>query len=292
MLEKLRNTIDTLVLELNKKDGYIEAARKVYENPFHGLNIDLDIDSGFNNWIIHDYKDQKGYLVDQMDMDVELSNSVKHSLISVFKVHLEKVNIVFKDIITGEDFIINSDQMFEDGDLIKVRLYPVDNHYTILDNPDFFNPALEATIRKSVMSQYNRYCSMNEPVDIRVFVKEQSQYIYHLANIIEFYESEMEDDETLYVYTAVYGIEDKEAVLDILLDHEAFQLVEQYEDETTIMLYNDGLEVAEILVLPKRIEVDAKDQALRELAKEYIETTLKEKAAKIKEDILSLDDIL
>lgn len=294
MLEKIRNSIDKLIIELSEKHKEVLLrAEKTYTNPFHGLNLDLDKDQGFNNWLIHDYKDQGVSVLDRLTLeDDQVKNTIKNSVISVFRVHIEKVNMVFKDIVTGEDFVVKTDQLFESGDLVKVRLYPVDNHFTIIDNPDFFNPEFENTIRKSIMSQYNRYCAMNEPMDIRVFVKSQSQYIYHLAAIIDYYEAEMEDDESLYVYTVLYGIEDKEEILDLLLDSEHFQLVEQFEDETTIMLYDDGVEISEVLVMPKRLEIDANSSALRDIAKEILEKLLKDKIAKLSEEVQGLDDIL
>lgn len=293
MINKIRASVDELLLALNKQFGEeIKTATKVYEGPFEGLNFDLDIDYGFNNWIIHDYKTKKGYLVDLVDMDEEIKNAIKGSVLSIFKVNLERNNIVFKDLITGEDYIIETEQLFNDGDIVKVRVYPKNHKYLIIDNPHFYSPTLESTIRKSVMSKYNEFCSKNEPIDIRDFIKNQAQLIYQLANIIDFYEAEMEDDESLYVYTVKYGIKDKEEALDLLLETEVFQITDQYEDETTLIVLDEGVQVAEVLVLPSFIEVEATNESLRKIAMDLIEGVLKEHAVKLSEEVLGIDDIL
>jgi hypothetical protein len=217
---------------------------------------------------------------------------ITRSVYSVFLVNHEKQNIVFKDLFTGIDYVLDTEQAFEAGDLLSVRLYPVGDKYLILDNAEFYETSMEQTIRQSVMSKYNEYCSSNEPIGIEVFVKEHSQLVYHLTNIIHYYEAELEEESDLAVFIAEYAIKEREALLDSLLDTDYFQIIETYEDEMTLVLLDDGNQIAELLVTSHKLEIEANSKAELSISRSILEQYNEGRAAFIKEAELSLDDVL
>lgn len=297
MLNKIRKVLDETLVHVSQKKNnkLVNDAFKWYKSPFGAVKTDMDLEYGFNNWLLHDYLvNQKTPLVEYYlnDFDKKAVEAVSKSVYSVFKVQIETNNVVFKDVITSQDYLIDSDQVFNNNDLLKVRLYPVDNKFVILDNVEYYDQSLETIIRKSVMNKYNEYCSANEPMGIQVFVKRHSQLIYHLTNIIDFYEAELEEEAGLDVYVATYAIKDKDELLDLLLDTDAFQLIEHNEYETIVDFVSEDVQLAEIVVTSQKVEIEVNSETGLLFAKETFESAVASKAVFVKDEIISLSDLL
>lgn len=276
----------------NCNESFVNAAVKVYRAPFGSQNVDMELDQGFNAWLIHDYHEKGRYLVDQVQGDVTIKHIIKNSRYSIYKVRLEKQNIVLKDVITLEDYVLETERYFEENDLMKVRLYQNDDKWIILDEPEFYDQSLEEVIRKSVLTHYNNYCATYDPIHIREFAKMQSQLIYHLTTIIDFYESELNDDESYEVFIGQYATKDKESVLDLLLDDEQFQMIEVDGDETIVHMISENVQFAEVVVTSNRIEIEATSQVQLDMIKSLFENLVGSHAVHIKDEKLKLDDLL
>lgn len=295
MIEQINKGVEQLLLSLSESEysEEIEYAFNIFKRPFSHFDLDVDIEHGFNGWLIHDYKFRDGQTLAKKVLDSDqMISIITESVYSVFLVNHEKQNIVFKDLFTGRDYVLNTEQAFEAGDLLSVRLYPVGEKYLVLDNAEFYEPSMEQSIRQSVMSKYNEYCSSNEPIGIDVFVKEHSQLVYHLTNIIHYYEAELEEESDLAVFIAEYGIKEREILLDSLLATDYFQIIETYEDEMTLILLDDGIQIAELLVTSHKLEIEANSKAELSLSRSILDQHADGRAAFLKEAELSLDDVL
>lgn len=289
-MNAINKALDEALINSVEKKDQVEQALLVYKSPFGSQMTDVVVENGFNGYLVHDYTIEGSPFIYELIGKTPEAEVIYKSIYSIFKVHIEGQNIIFKDVITSRDYVVKSDQLFEDGDLITVRLYPENHHFMILDNPVYYPDTLEAVIRKSVMHQYNVYCSMNEPMHIEEFVKKHSQLVYHLTNIIDFYESELDDD--LEVYVATYAVKDKEAVLDALLDTNDFQLIEKDGDEVIIEYVSEGAQLAEIVVSHASLEIEVTSKSGLRLVKELVDDLIKDHGTFIKEATLSMDDLL
>lgn len=295
MKNKIRKTVDDALLHVSRKENrhMIEEALKIYLSPFGEQQVELDKEHGFNSWLIHDYASVvDSPLLEKFYEDSLMKETIEKSVYSIFKVVVETKQIVFKDVITSVDYIIDDDHLYNAGDLVKIRLYPVEDKWVMLDNPEYLEPSMETLVRKSVMSKYNAYCSMNEPMHIEVFVKTQSQLIYHLTNIIDFYEAELEDEDEYQVHVATYAMKDKEVLLDLLLDSDEFQMIEVDGDNTIVHMLSDDIQLAELVISHDRVEIESTSKSCLGLVRDAFERLLGASATFLKEEMLRLDDLL
>ncbi|MBN2796000.1 MAG: hypothetical protein JXR88_11380 [Clostridia bacterium] len=294
MNTKIENLVDeALIYAANERNQvFINKAIQVYHAPFGDQKTDLDMDQGFNNWLIHDYVYQGKSLIDDIEGDLIVKNSIKNSRYSVYKIRIEHEKIVLKDVVTGEDYVLQTEQYFEENDLMKIRIYPVENYWIMNDVPEFYDSSLEDVIRKSVMTQYNNYCAAFQPVHIREFVKSQSQLILHLTNIIDFYEAELNEDEGFEVYVSTFALKNRDEVLDLLLNTDDFLLIENDGDETIIHMVSDHVQLAEIVVTSFKMEIEAVSKVQLEMVKSTVSQILEDRVVFIKDEMLSLDDLL
>lgn len=295
MIVKINEAIEEILISLTE-DQYKKEVKKafdIYKRPFNHFDLEIDIEHGFNSWFIHDYKFSNGKKIASLVLnDKDTIQTIENSLYSTFMVHHEKNHVIFKDVFTNMDYIIESDQLFENGDLVCIRIYPVGSKHTVIDNPEYHDQGLEKTIRKSVMAKYNEYCSNNEPIAIDVFIKENSQLVYHLTNIIQYYESEMEEDVDLFVHVAEYAVKEREHLLDLLLASENFQIIESYDDEMILNVIDDGIQIGEAVVTHDRLELEMNSKGMLDIAKDLVKEIAKDKAVFIKEGKLTIDDLL
>ncbi|MBI9014854.1 MAG: hypothetical protein JEZ08_21675 [Clostridiales bacterium] len=292
---KINEAIEQILTSLTTDEYKDEVSKafNIYKRPFSNFDVEIDIERGFNQWLIHDYKLSDGTkIAEKILTDKTMIDTIQNALYSVFKVHHEKNHIILKDVLTNKDYVLESDQLFEEGDLVCIRLYPVNNKYTVIDNPEFHDMSLETTIRKSVMSKYNEYCSSNEPMSIEVFIKEHSQLIYHLTNIIKYYENELEEEVDLSVFVAEFAIKEREVLLDNLLATDHFQIIETYEDEMILNVLDDGIQIGEAVVTHDRIEIETTSKGMLDIAKDILENCSEERAVFIKEGKMTIDDLL
>ena len=295
MIKNINEAIEEILISLATDEYKEEVSRalNIYKRPFSNFDLELDIEHGFNQWLIHDYKSSDGTkIAEKILTDKTIIDTIKNALYSVFKVHHEKNHVIFKDVLTNVDYVVESDQLFEDRDLICIRLYPVQGRYTVIDNPEFHEPSLETTIRKSVMTKYNEYCSTNEPMSIEVFIKEHSQLIYHLTNIIHYYENQLEDDVDLSVFVAEFAIKEREILLDSLLKTEHFQIIESYDDEMILNILDDQIQIGEAVVIHDRLEIETNSKGMLDIAKDIVVKHSQERAVFIKEAKMTIDDLL
>lgn len=295
MLSKLREGVDYVLTHLSEDEysNEINKAFDIYKRPFNNFDLDIDIEHGFNQWLIHDYVTNKGKTLSELiEPDKKIGKALADSIYSVYRVISTKTGFVFKDIITSADYEVETESLFENGDIVSIRLYPFEGKYHLIDNPERYPNEMEISIRQSIMNKYNDYCSSNEPVGIYEFIKSNSQLVYHLTNIIHYYENEMLEEQTYVVYVAEYGIKERELLLDELLDTDYFQIIETYEDEMTLVLLDEGIQIGEVLITTNRLELEANSSTSLELCKDVLKKVAGERAVLIKEGELSIDDLL
>ena len=221
-----------------------------------------------------------------------MGNIIKNSVFSIFKISIQNKNTVFKDLITNIDYIIDTEEKYNHNEIIKIRVYPVGNKFHLVEEGIYYQNELESTIRKSIMSKYNEYCSVNKPISIAEFVKVNSVLIYHLTNIIEFYESELIDEDDMKVLVATYAIKKRKEVINKLLAEKSFQLLEKNDDEVILIILIEGSQVGEVLILVNTVEVEATSRDSYIYSKSMIEETLNELVIFIKDEELNLEDLL
>lgn len=294
MENKIKNLLDHGLNLMSEKamEPIIKEAMDVFKSPFTGQSIDLEIDNDFSDWFLNDFKKNGQSILTMNGITSEEQQCIDDSFLSIFKVSDEKNKIVFKDILSQKDYMVKTTAICQPGDLIKGRLYPFENEFLLIDEPTYLDSNYDSTIRKSIMFQYNSYCSMNGPTTLEAFIKGQSLMIYHLSTLIEYYEGILEDDESLYVYVAKYKIENKELLLDELLNHNDFQLIEHNAYETLIHhLLSDKI-LAEVLVNDHWLELECVTETDLMLTRDRLEMLLGSKAVFISESRLGLDDLL
>ncbi len=268
------------VLENITDEKIIDKALLDYKKFFIDMDVE-DMEKGFNSWLVHDYKVDNKYLFEGV-VDSDLTEIFKESLYSVYKIYIEKEDIFFVDVFTNKYYKIQTEEVFREEDLISVRLYPIENHYIISDDIIYYPMDFLPQIKNMILSRYNEVSGIR-PVALEDFIKSNKMFIYQISNIIEFYEKE---NDTMVVYTAKYT-SDKN-IFEAFLTSDNLFLVED-DDIKVFSLLHENVQIAEITIEDKKIEIEANTQQELEEAKLIME---KYDVRYIGEEILSLDDLL
>lgn len=256
---------------------------------------------GFNDWLVHDYRDdQNRSLVSIYAAENPVSEneravlfSIETSVFSAFERMPIQDKVVFKDLFTKFDYALVDE--VEGGGVILARIYTFKGQNFILEAPEYLTEDYRGILIKGMLEKYNEYCRLFSPIQIEAFVKGHSQILYRFLNIIDSTAAEHSlSDHDYVVHQSTYIIKDRTAVQDILLGSGQFQLM--LEDSAGVvikMIQNESDDVlAEIVVVDDRLEIECISEEALEFAKNAVEMLTLDEVTHLRDEIVSLDDLL
>lgn len=301
MLEEVKEKVLFSILE-KKNIDFVELAKTKFL-----LEHDDDSANGFTSWLIHDFVNDGISAVDlyrksiatSMDKYIRSDASnydylsvISGSLYSVFEVVKTKNNVVLKDVITRKDYLLRDDENKFDDALLVGRIYFDGEKVLLSDEHTMYSESFKAVFRKGVLEKYNDYIKVSGIIDIDTFVKENSSIFYKFVDVVEETDSVVNfNDEEFSVYQAVYGFKERKSIMNIL-DRIENSSKEDYDEYESVYIINLNEISCEVMLLREKLEVECVSKAELDVFKDKIEALLEGKIVHIKDEILTMDELL
>lgn len=292
-LEELYNQLYTFAVDAKFKDLLATAEHTFVQND------DQSDTEGFAEWFIFNYRaPQSGErIIDQFipsdngEDTVTLLKAIKRSVRSLYEVRFEHEKAAFKDVFSGEDFIIEN-FMIGDGVLASARLVTLeDKHYLI---GDIFELELQYkdSIKKYVLDQYNQYTVAHGPTSLNDFFDLNGHLIYKVMGIVQSISEENAYDDVLLLHQATYAYKcSQDALYDLLMALEV-PIYADDEDDQILRVMDEDSVLAEIEITNGMFYILCNDESHLKTMLALMKPILNENVVFVKTDTFTLEDML
>jgi hypothetical protein len=287
-LEQIEEMKINLIKTLNKdeliENLFLKEAHETFS--FFKEQIINKEEIGFNDWLLHDFKDSKGKgLVDYTEKN-ELSEVFKNSRVSFYSVMKIEKKVVLKDLFDRTDYRILNDENFDENSIYFARLYPYSGGYVISD--DYYTYSLDNTsmIVKTVSEKFKETREILKYQSISEFINNNSLILFALVNIIGDVELDYVQEE-YNVNIMVYTHKNKNKMIEIITNNKSisnlYENIYQYTVETETLM--------EIVINENTIEFEYLDDYDKQQVKRVIEEVFGDHISFEKEHAISFDEL-
>lgn len=301
ILEELKEKILFSILEKNNSD-YIEKAKKMFL-----LELDDDIANGFTNWLIHDFSYDgikavdlyKKSIATSMDKYIKDNDEAKDyldvisgSLFSFFDLVKTENNVILKDIITRKDYLLSVSDFEISESLVVGRIYFDEDKVILSEEHTLYSESFKDVFRKGILEKYNDYIRVHGIIEIEDFVKDNSSIFYKFIDVVNDADAAVNfDDEDFSVHQSVYALKNRANVIAIL-DKVKDSIKEEYDEDESTYIIKLGEMTCEIIVLKDKLELECLNQYELDIFKEKIGNLLDGNMIYMKDEVLTIDQML
>lgn len=296
--ELIQDALDQIVLGAVEiqNEGFLARAKAVYEQGIEGRAEGLF----FTGYLSLDYKAEGISLLEKhLEKYPEsiLATMTSHRF-SVYEVMKYPTGLGLKDIYTKQDFALDAEDEYSEGDLVVGRIFTFTGVNYLGEDSMIFPSSYKETFRKGVMEKYNEYVTSNGLTALEDFIKEEPLVLMKFVEILNEVEQESFEAEDEYlVYQSVFLVGDPVAFKNVLSTAEDFEVTLEESSFVVAKLYTDkGTEaedlVAELVLDGNRIEIESLDEFRQNMAKEKMTHTFGDIIAHFKDEVLSMEDLL
>ncbi|MGB3368762.1 MAG: hypothetical protein WBA54_14800, partial [Acidaminobacteraceae bacterium] len=139
---------------------------------------------------------------------------------------------------------------------------------------------------------YNDIIKVSGMIDIEAFVRENSSIFYKFVDVVEDADALVNfNDEDFSVHQAIYGFKKRNNVIKIL-DRIENSTKEDYDDDETVYIITLNEISCELMVLCEKLELECVSKVDLDIFKEKIEAILEGNIVHIKDELLTMDQLL
>ena len=247
--------------------------------------------SGFNEWLIHDFKNDEGSLINQslITVNENIRKAMVSSYLSFFDVIQLGEKTIFKDIFDKTDYVVLNSENIDSSGIVFARLYPYGKSFVMSNEFTVYSNEMRKTIVGMVSNKFNESREALSYQYVSEFIKGNPIVLYAIVNIFDDIEKEEQEQEELYSVIALrYACEDKEPIMEIVSSDNSFSKL--YED---IYQYSIGERVIMEMVFENAtIEFEFVSQEDREIGQGIIEKLFGSKIRFLTEQIIEFDELI
>lgn len=292
-LEELYNQLYTFAVGARFKDLLATAEQSFVQND------DRSDTDGFAEWFIFNYRaPQSGERIidlfeptEDIDETSTLLDAIRQSGRSLYEVRIEHEKAAFKDIFSGEDFIIEN-FFLGYGILASARLVTLDGkHYSV---GDIFELELQYkdSIKKYILDQYNQFTVAQGPTSLDDFFDLNGHLIYKVMGIVQNISEENAYDDVLLLHQATYAFKcTQDALYDLLMTLEKPVFADEDEEPILRVMDEDAI-LAEIEITNGMFYVLCNDERHLNTMRAIIQPILNENIVFVKTETFTLEDML
>lgn len=291
-IEALR---DALTERVSQESDLIEQARRQFVFALGG-ETDI-IEADFLEWLVWDFRHGGKTLINRYHealrvfFSPEIIKSAEGSKLSFVQWQPSTSRGFFKDILTNVDYPITAESdSLETADpyIALMRLFKTESGYMPVGEVKYYSVEMREAIRRGILEKYNAIYTA-APQSLEEFVYGNPLVLYAYAQIIEKVSDDVDDDGDLKVYQATYKITDEGAFKRRLSELTTFEAT---EDSDVYVLELPEAIIAEVVIEDSRLDIEATDGDKLLLLKKYVEEVLVDCVAHLKDDVLTMEDLL
>jgi hypothetical protein len=261
----IENYLEEALIEISKDEVRVNKALLAFEKLKEKYFGKIE-EMVFNSWLLHYYSDSKGAVIDIVDGDDDLVQSIKTSTLGFFSVHKDKKYFVFQDILTKKQYVVNEDDMHGLVDTHAIyftRIYELRGSSYMSEDYTQFDKEDGPIIIKNLMAKYTEAGSARS-YTIDGFIKENPLLLYWSVSVMN---EVIEEDVIDYIcYEINCSIHDKEAFAVFITSKELIKT--DYDD--VYSWHTSGSKRAEVVVEQKKVYIECATERDFELIQELI----------------------
>lgn len=288
-IEALRDAITEYVA---KEPQILDIARGQF-----GLALDGDeviVEADLLEWLVWDFWFEGKSLIARyrpqlaLLFDAAILDSAAMSKLTFVQWNASATGGFYKDILTNKDFCVSEIPAdIEEQDVELVRFFHYEGYDIPVGEIKYYDFALKESIRRGMLEKYNEVYTA-KPQTIEEFIYQNPLALYAYAQIIDTV-SEREEDESYAVYQGTYKILDLELLKQSLSSLPSFETT---EDSDVFVLELPEAVIGEVVITDWRFDVEATDSEKLTLLKAYVESHLSHCIQHVKDEVLSLEDVI
>ncbi|KAB3530724.1 hypothetical protein [Alkaliphilus serpentinus] len=255
----------------------------------------------FIDWLAYDYLDKNKepfsevyYPIDKEAIpkeDEEYLKAALTSFVGVYEVdRFEENYLILKDVFTRFKIKVSKDEMDEEiekYDIVIGRFMRSPNG-RLLGSAVISLPCQFKTILVGhIVEEYDRKRNLEASLTYEEFFKKYPLVLLKIVTSISSYKNQRAD---LTVYQSVYAVKDHKRVRSLLRDMDTSPEINGNEE--IFSLSHKGRVVAEIVLSEKNLEVECKSSSERQKLRSTLEAKLGKDILHIRDENLTIDDIL
>jgi hypothetical protein len=288
-IEALRDAITEYV---SKEPRVLDSARSQFALALEGDEGIVEAD--LLEWLIWDFNFEGKSLIDRYRselsplFDTAILDSARKSKLAFVKWNQSAKGGFFKDILTNRDFrLMDTPEGVNEPHIALMRFFHYEGYDLPVGEIKYYDLELKESIRRGMLEKYNEVYTA-KPQTIEEFVYLNPLALYAYAQIIDMV-SEQEEDESYTVYQATYKIMDLDKLQEGLAHLPCF---DPTEDSDVFVLELPEAIIGEVVITDWRFDVEATDQEKLRALKVYVERHLDHCLQHVKDEVLSLEDVI
>lgn len=263
-------------------------------------------EKNFSSWLLWEYRLENGknffeeYIEiygsilteEEGKILVELANTY----VSIYESVLTDKKRKLKDIFTNEEFLIEeAKEEININEVIIGRIVSYNGMNYVLDDHNTLDRRFQNGVEKIFHEKYEEYKNKGKFLTKEQFIKDNPLLLYSFANIIEdLARNQIEYDTEYNVIQSNYVVLDNKKTYDCLLNSSNIEFDYKEKDMVCFIMYDQGKNrvLCEIILYKDKLEMECTSENDKVKAKKTLEKVANGLIQHVKDELLSIDDIL
>lgn len=307
-VKKLENEITNRIVFYimnNREEINFEKGKKLFMKIYNSEEV-LYKEEGFLMWLIWDYKvDNLETIIEQyrkmeyknlQENERAMLDSLINGYFSVYKITKTKNTMVLKDIFLKKEFLVEDTiniNNVANSDLLIGRVYEFENKNYIYDEYNIVDKSFGSMLERNIYEKFEEYKEKVSCNKVQDFIQENSIVIIKMGIIINQLLKEQKED-SINLWQSIYIYIEQKDILDKLYGNNYFE--KDYEENEIVYLklisHEKERVIAEIVIHKNKMEIECNSEADLNNSKLIIEKLVGEYVKHLKDEILSIDDLI
>jgi hypothetical protein len=305
--DKLMDDVLYFALSDNYKDE-LERAKSTFSKMTENTDYSHQ-NKNFTSWLLWDYRLLNGKNFFQeyknikkselRDVEIKLLDSIANANLSIYEIIKDSDTLKLRDVFLKESYIVNYDgKVISNGSkgLLIARIFNFDGNYLITKDCIFVDKLFKGLIEKNFYEKYEEYKQKYRIASLKKFIQSNSPLIYQFAHIVdELIRNQIENDNEKYkVWQSTYIVTNSNNVRENLLRDENIELSYEEDEIVYFRLYGNNKRkiLCEIVLYKNKMELECNSDGDRYKAKKKIQSITGNFLKHVKDEVISIEDLL
>lgn len=306
--KKLENKLTDRVLYFALSPNYkveVEKAKDIFTQVLNENKYSYD-EKNFVSWLLWDYslEGERTFFEEYIhiegskltDEEYKIIQSISNTYLSIYEIIILNGKKKLTDVFSKEEFILEEGkEILNMNELIIGRIASPDGQNYLLGDYLKLDKRFQSGIEKIFHEKYEIDKSKESFYTVKKFLKNNPILLYSFANIIDdLTKKQLEDSNDYTVFQSTYVVVDYKKLHDILIDKEEIDLDYKEGNIVYLTMYDKGRNriLSEIVLYKEKLEVECISEMDKVKAKKVLEKLLCDLIKHVKDEVLTIEDIL
>ncbi|WP_432664560.1 hypothetical protein R9X47_29025 [Wukongibacter baidiensis] len=306
--KKLENKLTDKVLYFALSPDYkteVERAKNFFTEVLNENNYSYD-EKNFVSWLLWDYSLENGRtffqeyihikgseLTDEENIIIE---GLSNTYLSIYESNILNGKKKLTDVFLKEEFLLEeSKEVINMNELIIGRVISFNGQNYLLDDYLKLDKRFQGGIEKIFHEKHEMDRNRDKFYTVKKFLENNPILLYSFANIIDdLTRKQIEDNNDYTVYQSTYVVINYKRLYDILYNNGEIDLEDKEDNILYFTMYDEGRNriLCEIVLYKEKLEIECISEIDKTKAKRTLEKLSRDLIKHVKDEILTIEDIL